>query len=71
MTDAPVGEAMKRVKDFTYYPLLYERMCSFAIPRPKRTWKQCDHTAREKIEGYGFCKKHADVVRPYAKVDHQ
>jgi len=54
----------KRVKDFTYYPLMSDTQCAFRIQNPRsiKAHHQCPRYSRREIEGYSFCEKHAAVV---------
>lgn len=53
-----------RVKDFTYYPLS-DTQCAFRVQtsKAKQTYHQCARAPRISIEGYRFCKRHAEEVR--------
>lgn len=58
-------EAKMRVKDFTYYPLMSTLQCAFRIVNKGsvNTYHQCSKYARQTIEGYSFCLRHAAMVR--------
>jgi hypothetical protein len=59
----------KRVKDFTYYPLMSDGDCTFRVENhgSVNTFHRCPRYAKRKIEGYGFCEKHAAFVEREVK----
>lgn len=46
--------------------VLPEQYCAFNVMRMRGNHRHCDHYAREQIGGFGFCKKHAKVIREAA-----
>ena len=53
-----------RVANFVYDPFKSKGNCVFKVPtkRGAETYHQCTRYARETIEGYGFCVRHAALV---------
>ena len=54
--------AEKRVIEFVADLPRTHSWCCFNTLRERGKHRQCGHVVQETIEGYGFCKHHAEVV---------
>lgn len=72
-TDTNPDAVKPRVKDFTYYPLMGDGECAFRVrPRGARveTYRQCPRRGLVEMEGYRFCKRHAEYIRTIVSKDN-